>query len=350
MESRRARSSTTAGPTRGWSSSPTRAGPTLTFLGAVNWDTTVFEKEFAPPGAEVPVLRIEEGPGGKGANAAVAAAKLLGRGKVAFIGATGADRLGRELRRSLKDEGVAADGLLTLKGFRTGTAHVVVDGAGSKTIHTHFGANDGLAPGHLVAPAARRAFSSSVAVALMDVPVRTAEAAASLARDADARLVYSPGVRCDAGLRALSGVLGAARDAVFDRSELMKLQPSDDPAKSVHALLRLFPSLTVVATLGPSGSLVGRGGSVALVPPVDLSALGLKAVNSTGSGDAFLAAYVCHSESGEAPEDAAYWGNLAGALKAADPRTRGSPSRQSLEASMAVLRRWPRGSQPKRAS
>ncbi|MDG6901514.1 MAG: carbohydrate kinase family protein [Nitrososphaerota archaeon] len=350
MESRRARSSTTAGHTRGGRSSPTRTGPTLTFLGAVNWDTTIFEKEFAPPGAEVPVLRIEEGPGGKGANAAVAAAKLLGKGKVAFIGAAGADRFGRALRQSLKDAGVSADGLLTLKGSRTGTAHVVVDGSGSKTIHTHFGANDCLAPGHLDAPAARRALSSSVAVAVMDVPVRTAEAAAGLARDSDARLVYSPGVRCGAGLHALSGVLSAARDAVFDRSELMKLQPSDDPAKSVLSLLRLFPSLTVVATLGPSGSLVGRGGSVVLVPPANLSALGLKPVNSTGSGDAFLAAYVCYSESGMEPEDAAYWGNLAGALKAADPRTRGSPSRQSLEASMAVLRRRRLGSLPNRAS
>ena len=78
--------------------------------------------------------------------------------------------------------------------------------------------------------------------------------------------------------------------------------------------------------------------------PFDLSSLGLHAVNTTGSGDAFLEAYVSYSLLGGKPEEAARWGNLAGALKATNPETRGSPTRKDLEAKMGELRS-PKGPQ-----
>jgi ribokinase len=309
----------------------------LTVLGAINWDTTIFEEDFASPGEEVPVLRLEEGPGGKGANAAVAAARILGRGQVAFVGALGDDRFGRTLREGLRAEGVLAEGVITIEGVRSGSAHIIVDRSGGKTIHTHFGANDALKPVHLETPGARRALASASTVVLMDVPIPAAIVAARKAKRAGARLVYSPGVRCGDGLGPLVRILRIADAAVFDRSELLRLQPSESPRRSVASLTRRFPGLTVVATMGPSGSLVGTYRSVTSVPPVNLDALGLKAVNSTGSGDAFLAAYVCYSNQGSSPAEAAGWGNLAGALKATSNATRGSPTRADLEAKMAEL-------------
>ena len=309
----------------------------LTVLGAINWDITLFEDDFAAPGEEVPVLRIEEGPGGKGANVAVAAARILGKGRVGFIGAVGDDRVGRELRDSLKAEGVSTDGAVSLRGRRSGSAHILVDRSGNKTIHTHFSANDGLSPAHLDAPGPERAFTCASTVVLMDVPVSTALAAAAKARGAGKRLVYSPGVRCGEGYDSLSGVLENADDVVLDRSELLRLRPSRTPRDSLLSVVGDFPHLTVVATLGPSGCLVGRRGLVGAVPPVSLGALGLKAVNSTGSGDAFLAAYVCYSTFGSTPRDAARWGNLAGALKATSRATRGSPRRRVLESRMAEV-------------
>ncbi len=311
----------------------------LAFLGAINWDTTLFEEAFAAPGEEVPVSRIEEGPGGKGANAAVAAARLLGKGRVGFVGAVGDDGIGRALRRGLEVEGVSTEGVLSLEDRRSGRAHIIVDGSGSKSIHTHFGANDGLRPAHLDGPGPRLLLSSASVVTVMDVPTSTALAAAGRARRAGARLVYSPGVRCGEGYEALSKVLKTADDAVFDRSELLRLRPSGDPRRALLSIAGDFPALRVVATLGPSGCLVCSGGSVVAVPPVSLQSLGLRAVNSTGSGDAFLAAYVCYSDLGHEPKVAARWGNLAGALKATSDATRGSPSRRVLEARMAQLSR-----------
>ena len=320
----------------------------VTVLGAMNWDTTLFEADFPAPGEEVPVVRMEEGPGGKGANAAVAAARILGKGEVAFVGAVGDDGAGKALSDSLDAEGVSTEGVVTVRGTRSGAAHIIVDRSGRKTIHTCFGANDGLDPAHLKSPGPRRALSSASTVVLMDVPTPAAVAAAKMAKEAGARLVYSPGVRCGQGVGPLSKVLGAADEAVFDRSELLKLRPSQSPRAALLSLAGDFPGLTVVATLGSSGCLIGSGGSAEAVPPFSLESLGLKAVNSTGSGDAFLAAYVCYSDLGRPRKDAARWGNLAGALKATSDETRGSPTRRVLESRMAELsevtgrpRGWP---------
>ena len=311
----------------------------LTFLGAVNWDTTIFVEGFAAPGDETPVLRLEEGPGGKGANAAVAAARILGKGEVAFVGAVGGDRVGGSLLAGLKAEGVSTEGVVSLRGMRSGTAHIIVDRSGSKAIHTHFGANDGLKPSHLAMRGPGRVLSSSSTVVAMDLPTATALAAARMAKSAKARLVYSPGVRCGEGYGAVSEVLRLADGLVLDRSELLKLRPSASPRESLLSITGDFPLLVAVATLGPSGCLVARGRGVEAVPPVSLEALGLRAVNSTGSGDAFLAAYVCYSNSGREPGEAARWGNLAGALKATSDATRGSPTRRALESRMVELSR-----------
>ncbi|HKT22784.1 MAG TPA: PfkB family carbohydrate kinase [Nitrososphaerales archaeon] len=313
-------------------------GPALraVVLGAINWDTTVFERDFASPGEEVPVLRVEEYPGGKGANAAVAVARILGRGSVAFLGALGSDQVKAPLLESLGAEGVRTDALVVVKGVSSGRAFIVVDMAGRKAIHTHFGANDALEPRHVQAPAALAALSSAPVTLIMDVPLPAALAAARAA-SRQSRIIYSPGVRASGPRELLAEVISTADDLVVDRSELARLSDTQDPRQGVEALVHRHPGVNVVATLGPEGCLVARQGTIAGVQPVDLSDLAMIAVNSTGSGDAFLAAYACYSLFGLPPDKAAEWGNLAGALKAASAETRGSPGRRALEEKMEVL-------------
>ena len=316
---------------------PSRPLLEVAVLGAINWDTTVFESQFASPGEEVPVLRVEEYPGGKGANAAVAAARILGRGTVAFLGALGSDQVRPRLLESLGSEGVRTEGVVVARGAASGRALIVVDGSGMKTFHTLFGANDALAPRHLRSPAAASVLSAARMTVIMDVPLPAALAAAKSA-SRQSKIVFSPGVRAAGPRDELAEVASMADDLVVDRSELQKLSGESDPRDGVRALLREFQGANVVATLGPDGSILSRGGEVTSIPPVDLGALGLKAVNSTGSGDAFLAAYACFSLLGLPPEEAVEWGSLAGALKAATPETRGSPTREALEEKMRLLR------------
>ncbi len=310
----------------------------------MNWDTTLFEGSFAAPGEEVPVSRVEECPGGKGANASVAASRLLGPGKVAFIGAVGDDDLGASLGAGLRSEGVLTDGLVAVRG-RSGRAFIVVDRSGSKQIHTLFAANDSFSPRHLALPGPRRALSACEAVVVMDAPQPAALEAARMAKRAGARIFYSPGTRIGGEAPVPLETMKLADQLVLDRGELARLTSERVPRDGLRGLMRLHPHLVLVATLGSSGCLVARDRTIRAVAPFELGALGLRAVNTTGSGDAFLAAYACYSLSGLAPEEAASWGNLAGALKAASSETRGSPTRQALESAMG---RFPavRGTRP----
>jgi ribokinase len=308
----------------------------MTVIGAINQDVTIFERKFGESGEEVPVLDVQEYPGGKGANVAVAASKIYGEEKVAFIGAVGDDAIGSELRDELLSRGVNVAGVFSLKGRKTGRAFILVDANGDKIIHTHFGANDSLLPSHLDSPYATAAVSSSSAVIIIDPPIDVALRAAELAKNSGARVVYSPGVR-SSERKLLEPIVRLSDDLIIDRSELTKLVGAVPPTEALQSLSKKFTDLNIIATLGSEGSLVSSGGRVVKVPPVKLSSLGLTAVNSAGSGDAFLAAYVCYSIFGNAPEEAARWGNLAGALKAANQETRGSPSKEFLESKMAEI-------------
>ncbi|MDA4126536.1 MAG: PfkB family carbohydrate kinase [Thaumarchaeota archaeon] len=329
-----------------------KAPGTLVVLGAINWDTTVFVRRFANPGEEVPVRSIEESPGGKGANAAVAAARILGP-NVSIIGALGDDETGAILRRGLRAEGVADASVVVVRGTPSGRAYIVVDGLGGKAIHTFFGANETLKPDHLHSSGAKRVLSIARTVLIMDVPVPVALAVAKKAKETGAFVVYSPGVHSALGVQAVEDVIRFADVLVIDRSELSNLSGLQDPFEAASKLQGIFTGLTVVATLGPLGCAVVSRGSQAVVPGVDLRDLGLKAVNSTGSGDAFLGVFTSYRILGRSNLDAAGFANLAGALKATKSETRGSPSRVELERTMEALSRVKRprqGSPSSRAS
>lgn len=309
----------------------------LTVVGAINWDVSIFEHRFARPGEEVPVRRVEEYSGGKGANVAVAAARFLGPGKVSLIGALGDDEVSGTLTVLLRHEGVDTSGVVLLKGRRSGRAYIVVDGEGRKTIHTHFGANEELTPGHLSAPGAKSALSRSPIVVIMDSPTPVAAQAARIASRQSARILYSPGVRTGEGLERVAPVAKLADSMVVDSNELRNLCRTGDVSAALKKLRRRFPDLTVVATLGQAGCVVAHGGITSKVDGVNLSRLGLRAVNSTGSGDAFLGVYACYVLMGARPTEAVAWANLAGALKATRYETRGSPTRKELEDGMTKL-------------
>jgi ribokinase len=307
----------------------------ITVLGALNWDTTLFVRNFAAPGEEVAVLKAEEGPGGKGGNVAVAAARILGRGRVAFIGAAGADQSRGKLVRSLADEGVDAGGVISVRGAVSGRAFIVVDRDGRKAIHTSFGANDRLGSADIKGQGTQRRISRSGIVVIMDVPVGVVNAAARAASQAGARVILSPGVRCTAGLSRITEALVAADSLVVNRGELQRLCKAKSVKDALRHLVARRPGLVVVCTLGARGALVVDRGGTEEIPPFDLRKVGLRPVNSTGSGDAFLATYAVYRLDGRSPQESARWGSLAGALKSARSETRGSPTRQELEGAMA---------------
>ena len=115
---------------------------TVAVVGAVNVDMVVTADTLPGPGETVVGRDLARSGGGKGANAAVAAARV-GAG-VRFVGAVGDDDLGRDALTELTDEGVVVDDVAVVAGVPTGVALIVVDAAGENQIAVGAGANDHL--------------------------------------------------------------------------------------------------------------------------------------------------------------------------------------------------------------
>lgn len=306
-------------------------------VGTINWDVSIFEERFARPGEEVPVKMVEECPGGKGANVAVAAARILGPWKVSLLGALGDDEISDRQLADLREEGVMTEGISILTGKQSGRAYIVVERDGKKTIHTHFGANDEFFPRRILKDAFARTLSKTSMTVIVDPPIQTASFIARAAKAQGSRVIYSPGVRTKERLEGIEDIIQMADTLVLDINELKNLCNTSDEGSAISKLKKSYQGLTVVTTLGPRGSFVVEHGVRSAVKGVDLRSLGLTAVNSTGSGDAFLGAFSCFLLKGQSTVDAARWANLAGALKASKYETRGSPRKGELISRMRYL-------------
>ena len=320
----------------------------LTVIGAINWDVSIFEDNFASPGEEVPVRDVEEFCGGKGANVAVASARILGPGKAAFIGALGKDEVAKRQVRELRSEGVVTKGVVSIEGASSGRAYVLVNREGKKSIHTYFGANDLMRPSHLEMAGPRDVLSMTTTLIAMDTPTQVARGAVKKAGRLGAKAIYSPGVRVREGLEELTEIITNVDFLVLDKAELVRLAGNRDVMRASELLKRKFPELTVVTTYGKQGCLVMSKRRTTRFGGVNLSVLGMKAVNSTGSGDSFLGVFVSYLSQGYNAVEAAKWANLAGALKATRYETRGSPTKDVLQATRKRLNGLLTGYPPER--
>ncbi|RZQ65040.1 ribokinase [Amycolatopsis suaedae] len=242
----------------------------LLVVGSANVDLVVETQRR--PGAGETVLGGDTRvlPGGKGANTAVAAAKL-GAG-TALYGAVGSDEYGELLLDSLGEAGVDTS-LVEMTYRPTGIAYITVTPDGENSILVSPGANNTVEPDRLTdaLPGAK------VLVASMEIPRATVERAVLDAAAAGVRTILnlSPVAR-------VSGEALAALDILLVNEHEAKwlLDGGDD----LTALLSLGPSAAVV-TLGARGALV-----VESTGTTELEALRVEAVDTTGAGDAFAGA------------------------------------------------------------
>ena len=95
--------------------------------GAINWDINLFVRSFPRPGEETPVVRITRVPGGKAGNVSVAAARLLGPGRVGIIGALGQDDIAETQLRLLNSEGVDTSAIRRKTDVESGQAYIITE-------------------------------------------------------------------------------------------------------------------------------------------------------------------------------------------------------------------------------
>lgn len=299
-------------------------------VGAINWDINLFVQAFPTKGEEVVVKRITHVPGGKGGNAAVAAARILGPNKAAVFGGLGKDWIATEHIRIFQSEGVDITGIKMNADVESGQAFIVIDQNGDNIIHTHFGANATLDPEDLDDPTRQKILADVKIVTIIDPPFDTALKLARESKRLRKIIAWDPGVKSEFGLHKAGPLLENVDYVVANESEMKNLTGTYDDKDGAARLIEMNGHVKVIAKLGSKGSALYWEQKRVMVPALDLESRGLKVVNTVGCGDAFLGAFVAALAEGRSDSEALSWGNCAGSLKATKAETRGGPDRETL--------------------
>lgn len=254
----------------------------IVVLGSLNIDLVVTVARLPLPGETVLGERLRRYPGGKGANQAVAAARL--GGKVAMVGRVGNDSFGAELIKNLESNGVDASGVERDPGTPTGAALIYVEQDGQNMIAVASGANATVGPDDAERAVAKLG-PGDLLVMQLEIPSAVVEQATLAARRSGAAVLLNaaPAQRLELGLLAQLDAL------VANEREARALAPRTDasldvPEAAAQALHAMGPKLAVV-TLGPSGSVYCDTTGVHRVEPFAVTS-----IDSTGAGDAFMGA------------------------------------------------------------
>ncbi|WP_133903397.1 ribokinase [Actinophytocola oryzae] len=290
---------------------------TITVIGSCNVDFVVPVAELPGPGETVLGRDHLKTPGGKGANQAVAAARLGSR--VVFVGCVGDDDLATTIRTALTDAGVELTWLHTAEDTPSGIALITVADGGENTIAVSPGANARLSPEHLNTSLLE---STDVLLAQLEIPLEAVQAAVEAAHG---RVLLNP-----APARELPPELLARVDVLIpNRSELGVLAGAPEPTTTDEAAA-LARSLTgpsaVVVTLGADGALVVADDEVTHVPAVEVDA-----VDATGAGDAFCGALADALDRGSTLVEATRWAvRVAGISTTRQGAQTGMPRREDV--------------------
>jgi ribokinase len=307
--------------------------PELGITGALNWDTNLFVKTIPRDGQEVVVEKIDRVPGGKGGNVAVAAARILGHGHVALIACLGKDDVGKKQVALLRQEGVDTSAIQVLDDHESGQAYITVDEKGSNVIETHFGANAGLKPDHLMLPVVQSILANLRMLVVIDPPRQVAGKLLAEGRRLRRSVMWHPGVLTRFGLGEFEEEMEDIDYLILNEHEATLFAGARRLDESLSILSKVSPKVKILVTLGNRGAAFYSTGKLSKVDRVSLEKLGRKVVNTTGSGDAFVGTFAAYKVIGFSDLEAFKYANMAGALKACHSETRGSPTRKDLEES-----------------
>jgi ribokinase len=276
----------------------------IVVLGSLNVDLVARVPALPRPGETARGGRLQTFTGGKGANQAVAAARLGWR--VAMVGRVGRDAGGDALLGQLEGDGVDVAGVARDDEEPTGTALIMVDAAGENLIAVASGAN-GLVGAADVERALRAVGSDGLLVLQLEIPV----AAAALAIREGRRVLLNaaPAAELDAGL------LRRLEALVVNESEAAALlgRPVPDAAAGLEAArdLHAAGARLAVVTMGAAGSALCDAGGPRRVDPFPVTA-----VDTTAAGDAFVGALAVGLAAGLPAPAAARLASAAGAAAA----------------------------------
>ncbi len=278
----------------------------IVVVGSVNTDMVVKSQRIPGTGETVTGGTFFMPAGGKGANQAVAAARL--GAQVTLVAKVGDDIFGHQAIENFKKEGIVTDHILLDRENATGVALILVDEAGENCISVAPGANFALTPADVDA-AADVIRKADVVLLQLEIPMPVVEHVAALAAEAGVPVILDP-----APAAALpDGLLPNVSVLTPNESEAERLTgiAVTDEASARRAAARLLESgaRQVIVTLGTKGALLVGPETDALIPSYEV-----QAVDSTAAGDAFNGGLAAALAAGDVLEDAVRQATMVGAL------------------------------------
>lgn len=250
----------------------------IVVVGSSNTDLVVRVPRLPAAGETVLGGDLSTVAGGKGANQAVAAARL--GAQVTFVACVGQDAYGTAAVQHYRDEGIDVRYVRTTPAAPSGVALIFVDAAGHNMIAVAPGANNQLTPDD-IEQAASAIRAADVLLAQLETPLATVAAAVDLARRAGVRVILNP-----APAQALPAHLLSQVDVITPNEHEARTVaglPPETPLPQTAAALQAAGVGTVLVTLGEQGAYVlDRFGASFTVP-----ALAVSAVDTVAAGDAF---------------------------------------------------------------
>ena len=302
--------------------------PKIAVLGSINMDVVIRCEHLPQPGETIIATSSAEFPGGKGANQAVAAARL--GGKVSMIGNVGNDAFAETLLKNLQQEDIDTTHIGHCRQCDSGLAVIAVEASSENSIMVVPGANAKLCPTD--ADAAADVIQSSQALLLQhEVPIETVIAAIRVAKNSDTRVILDPAPALFPFPSELFEVDLLCPNQTEARTILGIQIDSIESAKSAAMQLMQSGPPNVVITLGEHGALVANREGVELIP-----AFSIIPTDTTAAGDAFTAALAIAWCEDYGLREAARFASAAGALAATRAGAQPSlPSRQEVDKFLA---------------
>jgi ribokinase len=291
----------------------------IAVIGSSSMDLVVSSDKRPIAGETVLGHSFETVPGGKGANQAVAAARL--GAQVEMIGCVGEDVYGKAVLENFRKNGVSIDNVEPVTEEATGTAHIIL-AEGDNSIIVVKGANDRITPDYLRS-AEGAIKKADIVLIQQEIPEETVEFAADLCEKHAIPLLLNP-----APARVIS------QDVI---EKCTYITPNEHECKVMFAgadrsqMLRQYPNKLII-TEGEKGVRFFNGNEEVTVPGISVPV-----VDTTGAGDTFNAAFAVAVSEGKELQEALAFANKAAALSVTKFGAQGGmPTRKEVEGSRGL--------------
>jgi ribokinase len=251
----------------------------IIIVGSSNTDLVIKTDRLPGPGETVLGGTFFMNPGGKGANQAVAAARL--GGLITFIAKTGKDVFGMQSIEGFEREGIDTTGIIRDALQPSGVALITVDKNAQNTITVASGANGALLPDDLES-LSEKIEPSAIVLLQLEIPMKTVEYVVACAREKNARIIMNPAPAqplTDELLKKIDIITPNETEATeLTGIQIRDVQTAADAARKINRM----GVTTVIITLGEKGALIFHDGHA-----IKIDAPKVEALDTTAAGDVF---------------------------------------------------------------